>query len=118
MLVTTMYALNVTLLPELRFVRPELCSPDLKPSDFLIERMENGESWEEDSCLVLLGDRGGRELLLGSDRFGEWYLLLFGRGRGILTGAVSGIQRFCTRYKLDKYLGVEGEIDGENGGES
>lgn len=68
---------------------------------------------------MLLGDGGGRECLLGSDEFGERYLeALPTNGSGIVTGAVSEENREYVGLLLEKYVGGDGEGDGENGGES
>lgn len=70
---------------------------------------------------MLLGENGGREFLLGSEKLGDGYLgLLLPIGRGILTGAVPERIRVCIGFKfpLDKYVGGDGDGDGENGGES
>lgn len=70
---------------------------------------------------MLLGDKGGSEFLLESEKLGERYLgLLPVIGSGIVTGAVSDRIQVCTELglPLDKYVGGDGDGDGENGGES
>jgi hypothetical protein len=79
----------------------------------------DGDSCDEGSVLLLLGDKGGRELLFGSKELGERCLeLLPVIESGILTGAVSGCTRVCIGLPLAKYDGEDGDGDGENGGES
>lgn len=83
----------------------------------------DGDSCDEGSVFLLLGDKGGREPLLGSEEEGERYLkLLLVIGSGMLTGAVSERTRVCIGLAPEMYDGEDGDGDGdgdgENGGES
>jgi hypothetical protein len=81
---------------------PEFNSANLIASNFLIDRIPEGDSCDDESCLVLLGDKGGRECLLESEKLGERYLELLPPdiGSGIETGAVSEVSRARTGLPL------------------
>jgi hypothetical protein len=80
---------------------PEFNSANLIASDFLNDRIPEGDSCDDESCFVLLGDKGGRECLLESEKLGERYLeLLPDIGSGIVTGAVSEVTRASTGLVL------------------
>lgn len=66
---------------------------------------------------MLLGEKGGSGFLLGSEKLDETYLLNVAE-EGMVTGAVPGLTLICGLLLPEMYLGVEGEPDGEKGGES
>lgn len=77
----------------------------------------DGDSCDEPS--VLLGDKGGREFRLGSEKLGERFLELLPITEwGIVTGAVSEHMRVFIGLPPQKYVGGDGDGEGENGGES
>lgn len=63
---------------------------------------------------MLLGEKGGSGFLLGSEKLDDTYLLNVAE-EGMVTGAVPGLTLILG---LLLPLGVEGEPDGEKGGES
>lgn len=92
--------------------------PIFEVSIFLNDLTPDGDSCDEEVSF-LRGDKGGKEFLLGSEKLGERFLEPFPIiGCGIVTGAVSGRIRVCIRLPPCKYVGGDGDGEGENGGES
>lgn len=91
-----------------------------KDFDFLKILFLDGEG---DLCgeglgFVFFGERGGRESLFGLDKLGERYLgFRFNIGCGIVIGAVFDRSRDWVGLWFKWYVGLDGEEDGENGGE-
>ena len=66
---------------------------------------------------MLLGEKGGSGFLPGSEKLDETYLFNVAE-EGMVTGAVPGLTLMRGLLPPDMYLGVDGEPDGEKGGES